>query len=194
MPQPASAAGVSDLRALQSRLPGVCPSGRGTGCKPVGSAYGGLDPPAPILPFRLTRRVRGVEEPPVVIWVRIQARGARRRLAARPVLAPRGRPPSGCRLSSPSRSSSGSSSASCGRPSSRSRGRLPQDVDREELGYGGDDAELVLVRDEEGEVWVTYRGESEEELEALIAEAREREEPGIVVPAGRSRVCCRGWR
>ena len=66
-------------------------------------------------------------------------------------------------------------------PPSRSRGRLPQDVDREELGYG-DDAELVLVRDEEGEVWVPYRGESEEELEALIAEAREREEPGIVVP------------
>jgi hypothetical protein len=66
-------------------------------------------------------------------------------------------------------------------PPSRSRGRLPQDVDREELGYGGDDAELVLVRDEEGEVWVPYRGESEEALEALVAEAREREEPGIVV-------------
>jgi hypothetical protein len=66
-------------------------------------------------------------------------------------------------------------------PRSRSRGRLPQDVDREELGYG-DDAELVLVRDEEGEVWVPYRGESEEEFEALVAEAREREEPVIVVP------------
>ena len=61
------------------------------------------------------------------------------------------------------------------------RGRLPQDVDRDELGYGDDDAELLLVRDDEGEVWVPYRGESEEELEALIAEAREREEPGIVV-------------
>ena len=64
-------------------------------------------------------------------------------------------------------------------PRTRTRGRLPQDVDREELGYGDAD-ELVLVRDDEGEVWVPYRGESEEELEELVAEARLREPATIV--------------
>jgi hypothetical protein len=64
-------------------------------------------------------------------------------------------------------------------PREPSRGRLPQAVDREELGYGSD-GELLLVRDEEGEVWVPYAGESEEELDELIAAERERAPAGIV--------------
>ena len=47
--------------------------------------------------------------------------------------------------------------------------RLPQDVDVEP---GFDD--LLLVRTESGELWIPYAGETGEELEELIEEARER--------------------
>jgi hypothetical protein len=49
--------------------------------------------------------------------------------------------------------------------------RLPQDVDVEP---GFDD--LLLVRTESGELWIPYAGETGEELEELVAEARERVE------------------
>lgn len=63
--------------------------------------------------------------------------------------------------------------------------RLPQDVDLEELGYGAaGEGELLLVHDDEGEVWVRYGGESDEELEELVAREREREQPGIVPRRG----------
>jgi hypothetical protein len=60
---------------------------------------------------------------------------------------------------------------------SSARGRLPQAVDRERYGYPDEPEELLLVRDREGEHWLPYAGESAEEVDALIAEAREREEP-----------------
>ena len=49
--------------------------------------------------------------------------------------------------------------------------RRPQEVDVEE-----DFDELVLVRRDGEEWWVPYAGESDEEIDELIAEAREREE------------------
>jgi len=45
--------------------------------------------------------------------------------------------------------------------------------------------ELLLVRDGDDEFWIPYEGESPEEIEALVAEARERpdiEEPDVVEP------------
>ena len=57
-----------------------------------------------------------------------------------------------------------------------SRDRGPQDADRDQYGYGGDSDELVLVRDGDEELWVPYAGETPEELEARIAEAREVDE------------------
>jgi hypothetical protein len=58
-----------------------------------------------------------------------------------------------------------------------SRGRGPQAVDRERYGYGADGAEdLLVVRDGGEDLWLPYSGESEEELEELIAEARARRE------------------
>jgi hypothetical protein len=58
------------------------------------------------------------------------------------------------------------------------RGRLPdrrpQATDRERFGYDDEDArELLLVHDEERELWIGYEGETGEELEELIAHARE---------------------
>jgi hypothetical protein len=47
--------------------------------------------------------------------------------------------------------------------------RLPQDVDVE---TGFDD--MLLVRTDSGELWIPYAGETGEELEELIADARER--------------------
>jgi hypothetical protein len=63
-------------------------------------------------------------------------------------------------------------------PPARSRGRAPQQVDLEQLGYtgGAGAGELLLVRDGERELWIPYAGETGEELEELVAEARLREE------------------
>jgi hypothetical protein len=59
--------------------------------------------------------------------------------------------------------------------------RGPQAADRERYGYG-DAEELVLVRDRGEELWIPYSGESDEELSAAIAEARERPEEEAVAP------------
>src|SRR5207237_707567 len=48
--KPGAAAKTPRKPPLQSALPGGVPEWpKGTGCKPVGSAYGGSNPPAPIL-------------------------------------------------------------------------------------------------------------------------------------------------
>lgn len=52
--------------------------------------------------------------------------------------------------------------------------RLPQAVDRERYGYESDADELLLVREHGEELWIPYAGETDEELDALIAEARTR--------------------
>lgn len=54
--------------------------------------------------------------------------------------------------------------------------RGPQTSDRERYGYGEDAEELLLVRDQGEELWIPYSGETEEEMQAVIAEARERPE------------------
>ncbi len=51
--------------------------------------------------------------------------------------------------------------------------RGPQTSDREQYGYGDDAEELLLVRDEDQELWIPYSGERGEELEALLDDARE---------------------
>ena len=56
--------------------------------------------------------------------------------------------------------------------------RGPQAVDRERFGYADDTDELLLVRDGDEELWLPYRGETQDEVAALIAEARDQpEEP-----------------
>jgi hypothetical protein len=49
--------------------------------------------------------------------------------------------------------------------------RGPQVVDRERYGYAAETDELLLVRRGEEELWIPYSGETDEELEALIADA-----------------------
>jgi hypothetical protein len=61
-------------------------------------------------------------------------------------------------------------------PPARRADRGPQEEDRERYGYG-ESEELLLVRDREEELWIPYSGETDEELDELIAEARERPEP-----------------
>ena len=63
------------------------------------------------------------------------------------------------------RSASGSATA-------RSPDRLPQEVDREHFGEPG--GEVLLLRRDGEELWIPYAGETGDELEALIADARER--------------------
>jgi hypothetical protein len=59
-------------------------------------------------------------------------------------------------------------------PAERRSLRLPQAVDRERYGYLAEGDELLLVRDGERDLWIPYAGETDEELDALIAEARDR--------------------
>jgi hypothetical protein len=68
--------------------------------------------------------------------------------------------------------------------------RGPQAADRERYGYGEEPEELLLVREGDKELWIPYSGETDEELNALITEAREEPEeeaPEAVAaePAGR---------
>jgi hypothetical protein len=63
-----------------------------------------------------------------------------------------------------------------GQVSARRPDRGPQGVDRERYGYVGEADDLLLVREGAKQLWIPYSGESGEELEALIAEARERDE------------------
>jgi hypothetical protein len=59
--------------------------------------------------------------------------------------------------------------------------RGPQTSDRERYGDGRDGEEFVLVREGGQELWVPYSGETEEELDALIVEARDAQELPEVV-------------
>lgn len=62
------------------------------------------------------------------------------------------------------------------RPGRRKRpDRRPQSVDRARYGYADEADELLLVRDGDEELWIPYAGETEEELDDLIAEARDRD-------------------
>ena len=74
-------------------------------------------------------------------------------------------------------------------PRARSLERGPQTADRERYGYEDDAHDLLLVHDGDEELWIPYAGETEEELESLIAEARERpeDEPSVIVEERRSR-------
>ena len=58
-------------------------------------------------------------------------------------------------------------------PRPRRSDRGPQDADLDLYGYGGEAEELLLVRDGAQEIWVPYAGETAEEVEELIANARE---------------------
>jgi hypothetical protein len=58
-------------------------------------------------------------------------------------------------------------------PRPRSVERGPQEADRERFGYDDDGSDLLLVRDGDEELWIPYSGETDEELEDLIAEVRE---------------------
>jgi hypothetical protein len=65
--------------------------------------------------------------------------------------------------------------------------RRPQVADRERFGYDGETDELLLVHDGDEELWIPYAGETPDEIEELIAEARESpmEEPeAVAVPFG----------
>lgn len=57
--------------------------------------------------------------------------------------------------------------------------RRPQAGDRERFGYEEETDELLIVRDGDEELWIPYAGETPEEIEELIAEARDwpEEEP-----------------
>ena len=58
-------------------------------------------------------------------------------------------------------------------PPTRRPDRGPQDADLDLYGYGDDAQELLLVRDGTQEIWVPYAGQTPEEVERLIAEARD---------------------
>jgi hypothetical protein len=54
--------------------------------------------------------------------------------------------------------------------------RGPQTLDRELYGYADEVDDLLLVREGGRQIWIPYSGERGEELEALIADARETQE------------------
>jgi hypothetical protein len=60
--------------------------------------------------------------------------------------------------------------------------RGPQASDRDRYGYGSDTEELLLVREGGKELWIPYSGETDEELNALIAEAREQPQEEAAPP------------
>jgi len=69
--------------------------------------------------------------------------------------------------------------------------RRPQTVDRERYGYSDEADDLLLVTDGDAELWIPYSGESDEELDALIASAREQpddDEPAVPSTVERRRV------
>ena len=65
--------------------------------------------------------------------------------------------------------------------------RGPQAVDRERYGYEDDTDELLLVREEGEELWIPYSGETADEVDALVAEERDRftEEADVSPARGR---------
>ncbi len=69
---------------------------------------------------------------------------------------------------------------------SRRPGRGPQTRDLERYGYAEEAEELLLVRDGGDELWISYAGETGDELDALIEGARSEEgdeQPAEPVPA-----------
>jgi hypothetical protein len=72
--------------------------------------------------------------------------------------------------------------------------RGPQAADRARFGYAEEPAELLLVREQGEEIWVPYSGESDEELDELIAAERERPEwePEQAEPEGALSPAIRG--
>ncbi len=69
-------------------------------------------------------------------------------------------------------------------PAPRERAdRLPQLADRERYGYDHESDELLLVRRDGEEIWIPYSGEAGEDVDALIAEARDQEERQARAPA-----------
>ncbi len=77
-------------------------------------------------------------------------------------------------------------------PSARSVERGPQETDRERFGYEEAD-ELLLVHEGEDELWIPYAGETGDELDELIADAREPavDEVGHVVERRRTALAVR---
>jgi hypothetical protein len=72
----------------------------------------------------------------------------------------------------------------------RAPDRGPQEVDRERFGSADSTDDLLLVREGGDELWIPYSGETDEEIEELIARAREQadeEAPAPVVVAARGR-------
>jgi hypothetical protein len=69
----------------------------------------------------------------------------------------------------------------------RRRDRAPLAVDRERYGYGDEADELLLVRDRGEELWIPYSGETDEDVDALIAAARDQEEPEPDAPVREER-------
>jgi hypothetical protein len=69
--------------------------------------------------------------------------------------------------------------------------RGPQEADRDLFGYDENADELLLVREGDEELWIPYSGESDEELDELIAGAREPPEEEEAEPAEPER---RGFR
>jgi hypothetical protein len=68
-----------------------------------------------------------------------------------------------------------------GRPRDR---RGPQDGDRLRFGYGvAEPDDLLLVREGGAELWIPYAGETGEDLDALVATARERAAEEATAPA-----------
>jgi hypothetical protein len=78
-------------------------------------------------------------------------------------------------------------------PPTRRSDRGPQDADLDHYGYGEAD-ELLLVRDGTSEIWVPYAGESPEEVEELIAAARELPEDEVEEDAEPTPEDGRSWR
>jgi len=54
--------------------------------------------------------------------------------------------------------------------------RRPQTIDRERYGYAEEADDLLLVREGDEELWIPYAGESDEQVDELIASAREQPE------------------
>jgi hypothetical protein len=59
--------------------------------------------------------------------------------------------------------------------------RGPEALDRERYGYAEETDELLLVRDRGEEFWIPYSGETVDELDGLVAEARMRHEQEAAV-------------
>ena len=61
--------------------------------------------------------------------------------------------------------------------------RRPQTVDRERYGYAKEADDLLLVREGDEELWIPYSGERDDEVDVLIASARERPDDDAPVVA-----------